>query len=188
MWKYLVPCCEYKENNIDNLEDDVHESKKSPMYEQGIPKDMIDVSIYDVDKIRPFTLQGLKLKCKAIKVYDGDTVELIVPFYGKPFNIRCRLNGIDAAKLKSKDPEEREVAVMAKDYLSDLILDKMVWVDCGSMDKYGRILGDIYLDRCGLFSGVNSCSDLLIRKKYAYAYQGGKKLCYTDWRGGGTYI
>jgi endonuclease YncB( thermonuclease family) len=152
-----------------------------PSYDEGIPEDMIDVSVYDIDKVKPFTMENLQLRCYVSQVYDADTCTLIAPFYGKPFVVKCRLNGIDSAEMRSKNPKEKEYATEARDYLRNIILNTMVWVDCYKMDKYGRLLGSIYINKHDMILKKQSISQHLMDKKYAYPYQGGKKIPFDEW-------
>jgi len=106
-------------------------------------------------------------------VYDGDTVTAqlyLLPGLIQTTNIR--LLGIDTPEMKSKSECEKELAVKAKEFLSDLILDKDVYVTNISRDKYGeRIDGYIYLS----VIDHKSVSEILIEKNYAIPYDGGKK-------------
>ena len=58
----------------------------------------------------------------------------------------------------------------------------MVVIECGEFDKYGRLLGKIYLkqENDGQSGGGESVSinDWLVQNKYAFPYDGGKK---QDW-------
>jgi endonuclease YncB( thermonuclease family) len=204
IWNYLKHCCE-KEKIIPPTvvvvkKEKIHEPTRrsnsifgfttsiapiltdDPMYETGIPVDMIDVTIFDVEKVKPFNMDDLQLRCKVSQVYDADTCTLILPFYGKPFEVKCRLNGIDTAEVRSKNLAEKAFALEARDYLRNLILGKIVWVNCGKMDKYGRLLGDIYTTQQDMLNNTNSLSDLLLDKKYAYVYKGGKKVSFSEWK------
>ena len=142
---------------------------------------MIDVTNYNIGKVKPFTMQDLHLRCYVSQVYDADTCTLIAPFYGKPFEVKCRLNGIDSAEIRSKNPIEQNYALKARDYLKSIILDKIVWVRCGNMDKYGRLLGEIYLTQQDMINDTNRISAELISQQYAYVYTGGKKIPFKEW-------
>ena len=200
--KYFKCCFSNKDKDIDQIEKDAKgidlrvfsksklkmqsmvpeiNENKDPGYDIGIPEDMIDVTLYDVDKVKPFTMQDLQLKCYVSQVYDADTCTLIVPFYGRPFEVKCRLSGIDSAEIRSKDQEEKLYAIEARDYLRNLILYNTVWVNCGKMDKYGRLLGDIYMNKEDMLKHQHCISDHLIDVKYAYVYSGGKKIPYQTW-------
>ena len=73
---------------------------------------------------------------RVIRVLDGDTVELLT---AQRENIRIRLNAIDAPE-KSQAYGQR-----SRRYLNDLVHGRNVQVQYTSKDRYGRILGDIYL-------------------------------------------
>jgi endonuclease YncB( thermonuclease family) len=70
--------------------------------------------------------------------------------------------------MKSKNQVEKDAALRARDYLRGEILDKIVIVECGEFDKYGRLLGKIHInDLC-----VNN---KMIELGHAKAYDGGTK-------------
>jgi endonuclease YncB( thermonuclease family) len=156
-------------------------NNKDPDYACDIPDDMIDVTVYDVDKVKPFNFLNLKLRCYVSQVYDADTCTLIVPFYGKPFEVKCRLHGIDSAEIRTKNLNEKQYAIYSRDYLRNMILDKVVWVICGKMDKYGRLLGDIYTNKEDMLELKNGVSQHLINKNMAYPYSGKTKKSFEDW-------
>ncbi|NCP61398.1 MAG: thermonuclease family protein [Flavobacteriales bacterium] len=73
---------------------------------------------------------------KVTRIADGDTFTLI---FDNGFDVRVRLNGIDS-------PEKKQAfSKRAKQTLSDLIFDKEVKVYYKSKDRYGRVLGDVYV-------------------------------------------
>ncbi len=97
--------------------------------------------------ISKFSFKDIQVWAKCVKVYDGDTVHLIFETSITPLRLfSCRLLGCNSAEIKSKDKTEKELAHKAKDYLSDLILGKILWIKLDNFDKYGRCLVDIYLD------------------------------------------
>jgi micrococcal nuclease len=70
---------------------------------------------------------------RVIRVIDGDTVEL-------EDGLRLRLKGINT-------PEESMIFYSeAKDFLKGIVEGKIVSVESHGFDKYGRLLGYIYLD------------------------------------------
>jgi micrococcal nuclease len=73
---------------------------------------------------------------RVISVYDGDTAT-VSTFFGKE---KVRFYGIDAPEKK------QDYGIQSRDNLRLLILGKDVDVDCISKDRYGRIVGKIYLD------------------------------------------
>ena len=86
---------------------------------------------------------------KVIKVYDGDTITIasVLPNTTEPiYRFSVRLNGIDTPEIRGKTPEEKELAILARDELYNKIYGKMVTLENVGTEKYGRILADVYLD------------------------------------------
>ena len=52
-----------------------------------------------------FSLSGYKCYCKVLDVYDGDTITLGFIFSKNIYKKRCRLEGIDCAEIRTKNPE-----------------------------------------------------------------------------------
>lgn len=97
---------------------------------------------------------------KILRVVDGDTieVELDLGFHLKYKNV-IRLARINADELRDVDPEKRSNAKKAKEYLTVLLpKDTSVVVLSKSLDKYGRILGEV------LFNQLNVVDKLLEEK------------------------
>lgn len=81
------------------------------------------------------------------KIIDGDTVRLDIDLgFTVHWKSNCRLYGVNAPELNSKDPEERIKALEAKEYLIDNLPEKVV-IQSLELDKYGRPLVDIYVDK-----------------------------------------
>jgi micrococcal nuclease len=128
-----------------------------------------------------FSFAGSYL-CKCVSVYDGDTITVVFNPFTSTNNIykfKIRLAGIDTPELRTKDPNEKKRGIMIRDFLREMILDKLIHIDCEGFDKYGRILAYIHIlnntPNDNKYSVENSINQLLITKKYAYAYDGGTK-------------
>jgi len=121
----------------------------------------------------PFTFKGQKLKCKVVSVYDGDTMRVVFPLNGKMYKWNCRLLGIDTPELRTKDKHEKELALIAKENLIKLVLNKVIEIHCSGWDKYGRLLITPITKKEG-----NIC-DWMIKNKYAKSYDGGTK---SSWK------
>ena len=130
------------------------------------------------DKVKLFSLDGKKIYAKCVDVYDGDTVTLMLYIHKHPYKIKCRLDGIDTAELKSNNEREVQVAILAKELVSEKILGKTVKVHCGKWDKFGRLLGTIKLKK-----EKTTLNQLLLDEKLAYKYRGNKKLAFELWYG-----
>ena len=124
-----------EKNNSNNIMDN------STIIEQNTYLDKIKYN--DVDF---FNLNGFKTWAKCVKVYDGDTGTFVFFFNNKPFKFRVRLAGIDTPEIKSNNPDEMAVGILARNKLQGLIYDKLVFLECLRWDKYGRLLAKIYSD------------------------------------------
>ena len=120
------------------------------------------------------------IKGRVVNVYDGDTITIIgyVKNNSKLFKFSVRLNNIDCPEIKSKkspDKTEYEIAVKAKNYVQDLILNEIVNLKDVNLDKYGRLLANVY------FKNEN-ISDLLLVNNLAVQYSGKTKKVPKNWK------
>lgn len=155
-----------------------------------------------------FNLENVSGNFLVDSVYDGDTITLIVPIKMEIYNmdsttsltlkssnpndeyniklnkIKVRLFGIDTPELKpSKNLIEREAhigrAVKSRDFLSNMILNKLVKVKFFQNDKYGRPLVKLYIN--SVKEKEICINDLMVSKGYAKKYDGGtKNTDFTD--------
>ena len=77
-------------------------------------------------------------------------------------------------KGKGVSDEEKEAAKNARDFVSNLVLNKYVRLENIESEKYGRILADVYI-------GDIHLNNLLLQEKYAVIYDGGTKKKPTSW-------
>lgn len=82
------------------------------------------------------------------KVYDGDTltadIDLGFKLWAK--KIKLRLIGIDTPEIRTKDPEEKALAIKARDRVRELCLGKEVIITTRRKGKYGRWLASVYIE------------------------------------------
>ena len=123
-------------------------------------------------KTNQFSLNGYKTYAKCVYVYDGDTVHVVfkMPNSSECFKWVIRMMGIDTPEMKTKNLTEKAKAVQSRDFLKGKILDKVVILDCLEFDKYGRLLGNIFLE-----GEEQSLSQQMIANGHAKAYDGGTK-------------
>ena len=150
----------------------------------------------ETNEYKNFDLHGITGDFYVESVYDGDTITILVPIKTHIYNmtlsnqidvmsdsnssntvylhkIRVRLLGIDTPEMKPpKNMPNREAHIekanAAKEFLSNMILNKIVKVEFLSNDKYGRPLCKIYL--------ISQCiNDLMVEKGFAKKYDGGTK-------------
>lgn len=116
---------------------------------------------------------------RVIKVYDADTITIAskLPYDDSPmYRLSVRLNGIDTPEMKGKGilDEEKEAAKMAREFVSNLVLNKFVTLQNIESEKYGRILADVYIGNIHL-------NEILLKERYAVKYDGGTKIKPTSW-------
>jgi micrococcal nuclease len=84
---------------------------------------------------------------KINRVIDGDTVDLDIDLgFSITISQRIRLKDIDAPETRTKDLEEKERGLAAKVWLEEQLSREGEWIiETYKEDKYGRILGTLYL-------------------------------------------
>lgn len=96
---------------------------------------------------------------KVVGVTDGDTFTLLTK---DKKSIKVRLHGIDTPE------SNQDFGQKAKEFLSDQIFSKTVSIKEGGNDRYGRLIGIIYLD--SLQEGI-SINEELISNGLAWHYK-----------------
>jgi len=84
---------------------------------------------------------------KITRIVDGDTVDLDIDLgFGITLSHRVRLKGINAPETKTLNLEEKNKGVQARLWLEKELSKPGDWViETTKEDKYGRILGTLYL-------------------------------------------
>jgi len=113
---------------------------------------------------------------KVEAVVDGDTIDVLIDLgFDILFASRVRLAGIDTPESRTKDLAEKALGLEAKEYLKKALKDaKAVVIKTEKMDsseKYGRILGWVYVD-----GNTVSLNDMMINDGYAWGYLGDTKV------------
>lgn len=113
---------------------------------------------------------------KVENVVDGDTIDVLIDLgFDILFASRVRLAGIDTPESRTKDLSEKALGLEAKEYLKKHLKDaKSVVIKTEKMDsseKYGRILGWVYVD-----GNTVSLNDTMIEDGYAWGYLGDTKV------------
>jgi micrococcal nuclease len=113
---------------------------------------------------------------KVTKVVDGDTIDVDIDLgFDISFSSRVRLAGIDTPESRTSDKMEKALGLEAKAYLKHEIESaKSVVIKTEKMDsseKYGRILGWVYLDGSDI-----SLNEKMIADGYAWGYLGETKV------------
>ena len=113
---------------------------------------------------------------KVTKVVDGDTIDVDIDLgFDISFSSRVRLAGIDTPESRTSDKAEKALGLEAKAYLKhEIEASKSVVIKTKKMDsseKYGRILGWVFLDGAEL-----SLNEKMINDGYAWGYLGETKV------------
>lgn len=110
------------------------------------------------------------------KVVDGDTIDADIDLgFDISFSSRVRLAGIDTPESRTVDKLEKQLGLESKAYLKNAIDSaKTVVIKTEKMDsseKYGRILGWVFLDGSEI-----SINQKMIDDGYAWGYMGETKV------------
>jgi micrococcal nuclease len=113
---------------------------------------------------------------KVENVVDGDTIDVLIDLgFDILFQSRVRLAGIDTPESRTKDLNEKSLGLESKEYLKKHLKDaKSVVIKTEKMDsseKYGRILGWVYIN-----GDTESINDKMINDGYAWCYMGDTKV------------
>ena len=138
----------------------------------------------DFKDVEIFTFNGLVTKTKVVSVYDGDTITIGFYYCSERVKDNFRMLGYDAPEMKpKKNIEHRELQIkaaqIARDKLSKLITDQVVWVKFSSEEKYGRLMGEIFMmksESLNHFIGSEiNVNQWMIANGFGKTYDGGKK-------------
>ena len=121
-----------------------------------------------------FSLDGTMTMCKVLDVYDGDSITVAMPFHDEVKKFKARMACIDTPELRTKCELEKRAAVDAKQFLENLILDRVMFLTCYKFDKYGRVLVRL-MDSEGL-----DINQHMIDSGHAVSYSGGGKISWSD--------
>lgn len=160
----------------------------------------LNAKLKNLDNSIPiFDLKGNTYNAKVVDVYDGDTCSIVI-FLNKNFTkFKLRCLGYDTPEMKpSKDSKNRDklidMAIKSRNYfiskvtnchidiykhytkpeLKELLKqnNKLIKVKSHGWDKYGRFLGEIFINNHNL-------NQEMIDKNYGYKYDGGTKKQFS---------
>ena len=113
---------------------------------------------------------------KVTKVVDGDTIDVEIDLgFDISFSSRVRLAGIDTPESRTLNKMEKALGLEAKSYLKSQIESAKTIVikteKMNSSEKYGRILGWLFLDGSEV-----SMNEKMISDGHAWGYLGDTKV------------
>ena len=109
------------------------------------------------------------------RIVDGDTIDVTIDLgFSININQRVRVAGIDSPEKRTRDAAEKALGIDATEWMtkhledaSDLIIKTAVE---GSMGKYGRVLGWLFVGNSEV-----SLNEKMIAEGFAWRYAGGTK-------------
>lgn len=134
-----------------------------------------------LDNTKKFNFANQTHYCKVIKVYDGDTITVAIEIHNKIYKYSLRMLGYDSPEMKppknqKNRDDEIKAAKASKEALINKIGYKIIKVKLEDFDKYGRLLGTVYLGNgymcCESYENIN---EYMIHNSYGYPYDGGTK-------------
>jgi micrococcal nuclease len=113
---------------------------------------------------------------QVLRVVDGDTIDVDIDLgFDISFTSRVRLAGIDTPESRTTDKKEKALGLEVKQRLKELLSKSSSLVikteKPDSTEKYGRILGWLYID-----GAEKSINEGLIADGYAWGYMGDTKI------------
>lgn len=154
------------------------------------------------DTVDNFSLGTERQPAKLLDCFDADTIKIAVMVGDKPCKFTFRLSSIVTCERNAKGADrnrvglERTVAYRARARVLYLVtkLDKfkdgtktysnqdvreacsacknLIEVECKGFDKYGRVLGNVYI-------GDTCLNELLLEEGFAKRYSGGRREVWT---------
>lgn len=108
-------------------------------------------------------------KANLIRVIDGDTIDAEIDLgFGVFIRQRVRLYGINTPESRTKDLEEKERGLAAKQRLTELLKKQfIIETILNKRGKFGRILGTIYVEDADSTININQ---QLVEEGFAKPY------------------
>jgi len=118
-------------------------------------------------------------KINVDRVIDGDTIDAIIDLgFDVKVKKRVRFMGINTPESRTRDLEEKARGLAAKDRVKALLEGcDNIQLKSHGVGKFGRCLGEIFLDRVDGSEKITleSLNELLIKEGHAIEYHGGKR-------------
>jgi micrococcal nuclease len=113
---------------------------------------------------------------KITNVVDGDTIDVDIDLgFSISYSQRVRLAGIDTPESRTTNKAEKVLGLESKEYIKSKVKEaKYIIIKTqkpDSSEKYGRILGWLYID-----GSSKSINEQMIEDGYAWGYMGETKV------------
>ncbi len=111
------------------------------------------------------------------RVVDGDTVDVIIDLGFKTYvKRRIRMYGINSPESRTRDLEEKARGIASKERLEELLEDNKIVMRSWGSGKYGRTLGELFIEKETDFGpDFTNINQLLVKEGFAEHYMGGKR-------------
>ncbi|HEX3486494.1 MAG TPA: thermonuclease family protein [Micropepsaceae bacterium] len=109
------------------------------------------------------------------RVVDGDTIEVRAAIWlGQTITIRVRIDGVDAPELEARCPEERRLALAARDFLVHRLEGAPVKLSAVVYDKYGGRV------RASVADGKGDVANALLASGLVRPHHGERRQSWCD--------
>ncbi len=130
----------------------------------------------DKNDFKQYDLSGRWILVKILNIHDGDTYTVGWKENDQLVKLNIRLDGLDTPELHSKNADEAKLCRLGRNWLISKYLNKPMVLQCMKMDKYGRLLANVF--EYPMHDNV-SINQMLIDNKFARVYGG--DLHKNDW-------
>jgi len=118
-------------------------------------------------------------KAKLDRVIDGDTIDVNIDLgFDISVKKRVRFVGINTPESRTRDLEEKKLGLAAKDRVKSILAENDSFiVESKEVGKFGRVLGEIFINTVGSVESEEeiSLNELLKTEGHAVEYHGGKR-------------
>ena len=131
--------------------------------------------LVEINDAEEFSLNYKTLIAKVVKVKDRDTFKAVVWLHATPTKFTFRIGGLDTPETRKG--EAKQFGKKVKQIVGSLIDKKIVKIEAGDFDKYGRILARVFI----LSEGKELCvNDFLLENELGKSYAGKTKVEFTS--------
>ena len=117
------------------------------------------------------------------RVVDGDTIDCTIDLGFKTWKkVRVRMEGINTPESRTRDLEEKERGLAAKDRLEEILEfnNNKCILHVSGLGKFGRALANVFVDSLSPIEGEDGITLInvnkqLIEEGHAVEYHGGKR-------------
>lgn len=111
-----------------------------------------------IDNTKKLSFFSIRTKCKVLSINSYDNINIALPCDLSIYQFKLQL--IDIEKIENKQLKLTSY-YKDKQYLTNLIDNKILFIICGNWNKYGHLTGDIFLTKDDMYNN-NSINNNLI--------------------------